>query len=32
MQVIELIHPELSNVSKSDIKAKLAQTLKSKEE
>ena len=30
--MIELIHPELSNVSKSDIKAKLAQTLKSKEE
>jgi ribosomal protein S24E len=30
--VIELIHPELSNVSKSDIKSKLAQTLKSKEE
>lgn len=30
--MIELIHPELSNVSKSDIKAKLAQTLKSKDE
>jgi small subunit ribosomal protein S24e len=30
--VIELIHPEKSNVSKSDIKAKLAQTLKAKEE
>jgi ribosomal protein S24E len=30
--VIELIHPELSNVSKSDIKVKLAQTLKAKEE
>ena len=27
-----MIHPELSNVSKSDIKAKLAQTLKSKDE
>lgn len=30
--MIELIHPEKSNVSKSDIKAKLAQTLKAKEE
>ena len=30
--MIELIHPELSNVSKADIKAKLAQTLKSKDE
>ena len=30
--MIELIHPELSNVSKTDIKAKLAQTLKAKEE
>ena len=27
-----MIHPELSNVSKADIKVKLAQTLKSKEE
>ena len=27
-----MIHPEMSNVSKSDIKSKLAQTLKSKEE
>ena len=30
--MIELIHPELSNVSKADIKAKLAVTLKSKDE
>jgi small subunit ribosomal protein S24e len=30
--VIELIHPELSNVSKTDIKSKLAQTLKTKDE
>lgn len=30
--MIELIHPELANVSKTDIKAKLAQSLKSKEE
>jgi ribosomal protein S24E len=30
--VIELIHPELSNVSKTDIKTKLAQTLKTKDE
>lgn len=27
-----MIHPELANVSKTEIKAKLAQTLKSKEE
>ena len=27
-----MIHPEMSNVSKAAIKAKLAQTLKSKEE
>jgi len=27
-----MIHPELSSVSKADIKAKLAQTFKSKEE
>jgi small subunit ribosomal protein S24e len=30
--VIELIHPEHQNVSKNEIKAKLAQTLKAKEE
>lgn len=30
--MIELIHPELASVSKKDIKAKLAQTLKSKDE
>ena len=30
--MIELIHPELPNVSKANIKAKLAQTLKAKEE
>lgn len=30
--MIELIHPGLSNVSKADIKAKLAATLKSKDE
>jgi small subunit ribosomal protein S24e len=30
--VIELIHPELPNVSKADIKSKLAQTLKTKDE
>ncbi len=30
--MIELIHPEKANVSKNDIKAKLAQTLKAKEE
>lgn len=30
--MIELIHPELSNVAKTDIKSKLAQTLKTKEE
>ena len=27
-----MIHPELSNVSKTDIKSKLAQTLKTKDE
>ena len=30
--MIELIHPELPNVSKADIKSKLAQTLKTKDE
>ncbi len=30
--MIELIHPEHQNVSKTEIKAKLAQTLKAKEE
>ena len=30
--MIELIHPELSNVSKKDIKAKLASTMKTKDE
>lgn len=30
--MIELIHPGLSNVSKAEIKAKLAATLKSKDE
>ena len=32
VQVIELIHPEMSSVSKKDIKAKLAQTMKVKDE
>ena len=30
--MIELIHPEMANVSKAQIKAKLATTLKAKEE
>ena len=32
LQSIELIHPELANVSKKEIKDKLAKTLKVKEE
>ena len=32
LQAIELIHPEMSNVSKAQIKTKLATLLKSKEE
>lgn len=32
MQAIELIHPELANVSKKEITDKLAKTLKVKEE
>ena len=32
LQVIELIHPEMSSVSKKDIKAKLSQTMKTKDE
>ena len=30
--MIELIHPEMSSVSKKDIKAKLSQTMKTKDE
>lgn len=32
MQSIDLIHPEMANVSKADITAKLCKTLKVKEE
>jgi ribosomal protein S24E len=32
MSIIELIHPEMANVPKAQIKAKLAQVLKAKED